>query len=728
MAILSSINSSTNGVVNTAQKVKTTNEVSTTSTQVNAAFSTNIDNLSDVVIYSFLASQSNSSQLVHEDLEQIYPDDMEEMDLRWQMAMFTIRVRRFLKKTKRKLTVNGNETHGFDMSKVECYNSHKRGHFARECRALRNQDNKHKESTRRNVPVETPASTALVSCDDLGGYDWSGQSEEEPNYALMAYTSLSSDSKIVDNCKKGLGYESYNAVPPPYTGNFMPLKPDLSYTGLDKFAVKPIDENAKASRGSVEDFVSFREMITSQLLYSRGKKLEMHLRVIACQIVDNCKKGLGYESYNAVPPPYTGNFMPLKPDLSYTGLDKFAVKPVDENAKAKSSKEESKAVRKNNDALNIEEWVSDDEVENVAQPKIVKKTVRPSIVKKEFVKPRQQEKISRKTVKKVKHDRQNIHRHRGNQKNWNNMMSQKLGSNFEMFNKACYTIKKLIEDMLLLEGTPKEEKSQENVPLKLVKVIRCDNGTEFKNREMNQFCEMNGILGQFSVARTPQQNGVAKRRNRTLIEAARAMLADSKLPITFWAEAVNNACMCKIEYHLGKFDGKADEGFLVGYSMNSKAFRVFNSRTRIVEENLHIRFSENTPNVVGSGPDWLFDIDALTRTINYEPIIVGIQSNGFTDHFPKIQRVLMMMDLNLQVIMERSSTVNVAGTNEDNELPFDPNMPALEDVGTFYFLNEDEDDDAVADMNNLDTSIQVCPTLTTRIHKDHPLDQVIRDL
>ncbi|GKG28721.1 ribonuclease H-like domain-containing protein, partial [Tanacetum coccineum] len=81
--------------------------------------------------------------------------------------------------------------------------------------------------------------------------------------------------------------------------------------------------------------------------------------------------------------------------------------------------------------------------------------------------------------------------------------------------------------------------------------------------------------------------------------------------------------------HLGKFDGKADEGFFVGYSLNSKAFRVFNSRTSIVEENLHIRFSKSTPNVVGNGPDWLFDIDALTKTMNYEPIVAGTQSNGF---------------------------------------------------------------------------------------------------
>ncbi|GJU70906.1 ribonuclease H-like domain-containing protein [Tanacetum coccineum] len=200
-----------------------------------------------------------------------------------------------------------------------------------------------------------------------------------------------------------------------------------------------------------------------------------------------------------------------------------------------------------------------------------------------------------------------------------------------------------------------------------VKVIRCDNGTEFKNREMNQFCEMKGILRQFSVARTPQQNRVAERRNRTLIEAARTMLADSKLPTTFWAKAVNTACYVqnkvlvvkphnKTSYelfhgrtptlsfmrpfgcfvtilntidHLGKFDGKADEGFFVGYSLNGKAFRVFNSRTRIVEENLHNRFSESTPNVVSSGPDCLFDINALTRTMNYESIVAGTQSNCF---------------------------------------------------------------------------------------------------
>nr|GEW18099.1 hypothetical protein [Tanacetum cinerariifolium] len=199
MAFVSSSNnntSNTNGAVNIAQAVNTVHGVSTTSTQVNAAYSINIDNLSDAVIYSFFASQPNSPQHVHKDLEQIHPDYMEEMDLRWQMTMLTIRARKFLKKIGRKLTANGNETISFDKSNVKCYNCHKRGHFARDCRALRNQDKKHKESSRRSVPVETSLSIALVSCDGLGGYDWSDQADEGPNYALMAFSSLNFDSEV----------------------------------------------------------------------------------------------------------------------------------------------------------------------------------------------------------------------------------------------------------------------------------------------------------------------------------------------------------------------------------------------------------------------------------------------------------------------------------------------------------------------------------------------------
>ncbi|GJW43945.1 putative ribonuclease H-like domain-containing protein [Tanacetum coccineum] len=392
----------------------------------------------------------------------------------------------------------------------------------------------------------------------------------------------------------------------------------------------------------------------------------------------------------------------------------------------------------------------------------------------------------------------------------------------------------------------------ENLIDQRVKVIRCDNGIEFKNKEMNQFCERKGIKREFSIARTPQQNGVAERKNRTLIKAARTMLADSKLPTTFWVEAVNTACYFqnrvliikthnKTPYelflgrkptlgfmrpfgcpviilntidHLGKFDGKADEGFFVGYSINIKAFRVFNSRTRIVEENPHVQFSENTPNIVGSGPSWLFDIDALTKSMNYKPIVTGNQSNGNAstkacDDAGKARRetipgkYYILLPLwpadpllsqnskssldagfkpsgdnekkvteepgkkggdssndqekeddnvnstnnvntasdgnNTNNINAVSSTinavsstinaagieVNVVGAKTSIELPNDPNMPELEDI---VYSDDAKDVGAEADMKNLNTFMPVSPIPTTRIHKDHPVEQIIGDL
>ncbi|GJT68640.1 ribonuclease H-like domain-containing protein [Tanacetum coccineum] len=188
---------SLNSISSTNRAVNTTHGATTANTQATTVKSTTVDNLSDDVICSFFASQPNSPQLDNEDLQQIHPDDLEEMDLRWQIAMLTTRARRFLKNTRRKFSVDGTETIRFDKSKVECYNCHKRGHFARECRASRNQENRNRESTRRSVPVETTTSYALISCDGLGDYDWSDQAEEGPtNFALMAYTSTSSNSEV----------------------------------------------------------------------------------------------------------------------------------------------------------------------------------------------------------------------------------------------------------------------------------------------------------------------------------------------------------------------------------------------------------------------------------------------------------------------------------------------------------------------------------------------------
>ncbi|GKD34448.1 hypothetical protein Tco_1249957 [Tanacetum coccineum] len=311
------VSSSNNNTSSTNEAVNTAHGVSTASTQVNAANSTNIDNLSDVVIY-----------------------DMEEMDLRWQMAMLTMRARRFLKNIGRKLTVNGNETIGFDKSKVECYNCHKRGHFAKE-----------------------------------------DQAEEGPNYALMAFSSdseVSNDSICSKSCLE--------------TVELLKSQNDQLLKDLKKSELMVLGEiTIRELRKKLE--IVQKEKDGIQLNVDKFKHASKSLnKLIECQIVKNCKKGLGYENYNVVPPPYTRNFMPPTPDLSFTGLDEFVNEPVVENCKAMSSKEEPKVVRKYDDALSIEEWVSDDKEEDVSQLKIEKKTVRPSIVKKEFVKSKQQQK------------------------------------------------------------------------------------------------------------------------------------------------------------------------------------------------------------------------------------------------------------------------------------------------------------------------------------------------
>ncbi|KAC9702930.1 hypothetical protein E3N88_45366 [Mikania micrantha] len=189
-----------------------------------------------------------------------------------------------------------------------------------------------------------------------------------------------------------------------------------------------------------------------------------------------------------------------------------------------------------------------------------------------------------------------------------------------------------------------------------VKCVRSDNGTEFRNHILDEFYLSKGIKRQYSIPRTPEQNGVVERKNRTLIEAARTMLADSGLPLTFWAEAVNTACYVhnrvlvnqrwlKTPYEvlhsltplisffrafgcpcyilntkdqLKKFDSKVDAGYFVGYSSTYKAYRVFNCRTKIVEETLHVKFNESPKDPIPQNSAEMFDLDIL-QYVPYPP-------------------------------------------------------------------------------------------------------------
>nr|GEY73851.1 hypothetical protein [Tanacetum cinerariifolium] len=222
------------------QELKTNAGPSSSSSSQNMAFVTtsstsNNDDVSTVFGVSIANPQVN--------LEQIHEDDLEEMTLKWKLALLSMRVKRFFQKTGKKITINGSDTVGYDKAKVECLNCHKIWHFARECRVSRNQENKtmNQETTRRTMNVEDTSSKAMVAIDGAG-FDWSYMADDEAptNMAFMAF----SDSKVyTDNtCSKTcLGYVSCNAVPPPHTGRFPPPRIDLSHTGLPEFAEPSVE-------------------------------------------------------------------------------------------------------------------------------------------------------------------------------------------------------------------------------------------------------------------------------------------------------------------------------------------------------------------------------------------------------------------------------------------------------------------------------------------------------
>nr|GEZ40226.1 hypothetical protein [Tanacetum cinerariifolium] len=290
----------------------------------------NVDSLSNAVIHSFFASQSTSPQLDNEDLKQIDVDDLEEMDLRWQMAMLTMRDRRFLQKTGRNLGANGPTSIGFDMSKVECYNCHRKGHFAKECRSPKDSRRTgDAEPQRRTVPVETSTINALVSqCDGTGSYDWSYQAEEEPaTYALMYFSNSSFDNKVLTqamfDCDNDYSLESdceswppsslydrfqpsggYHAVPSPIIGTFMPPKPNLVFNTAptavetDHHAINS-SEQVKSPRHYVQPIDTFIPTATPALASpkstSSGKRKNKKAFFV-CKSVDHLIKDYDYHA------------------------------------------------------------------------------------------------------------------------------------------------------------------------------------------------------------------------------------------------------------------------------------------------------------------------------------------------------------------------------------------------------------------------------------------------
>ncbi|GJY22234.1 putative ribonuclease H-like domain-containing protein, partial [Tanacetum coccineum] len=547
--------------------------------------------------------------------------------------------------------------------------------------APRNQDNKNKESSRRSVHVETSTSTAFVSCDGLGGYDWSDQDQEVIDSGCSRH--------MTGNMSYLTDYEEIDGRYVAFGGNPKGEK----ITGKGTIKTSNLDfENVYFVRELKFNLFSVSQMCDKKnsVLFNDTECIVLSLNF---KLIDESQVLLRVPRKNNM---YSVNLKNIVPKGGLTCLF-----------------DESKLWHRRLGHLNFK-----------TMNKLVKGNLVRGLPSKLFENDQ--------TCVACQKGKQ--HRASCKSKTENSISLPLHLLHMDLFGPTF--IKSLKKKMYCLVVTDdysrftwvfflatKDETSGilksfitgiENLVDHKVKVIRCDNRTEFKNREMNQFCEMKGILRQFSVARTPQQNGVTERMNKTLIKAVRTMLVDSKLPTTFWAEAVNTACYVQ-------------NRVLVVMPQNKTPYELFHGRTLTLSFMSSIRCPVTILNTIdhlgkfdGSGPDWLFDIDALTRIMNYEPIVTEKEDNVNSTN-------------NVNTV---SSTINAAGTNDVNvvggktsiELPFDPNMPALEDDSIFDFSRDDEDDGAVADMNNLDTTIQVSPNPTTRIHKDHPLDQVIGDL
>nr|GEY59920.1 retrovirus-related Pol polyprotein from transposon TNT 1-94 [Tanacetum cinerariifolium] len=616
--------------------------VSAVGAKLSASTLPNVDSLSNAVIYSFFASQSSTPQLDNEDLKQIDVDDLEKIDLKWQMAMLTMRARR-------------------------------KGHFTRECRSPKDsRKTAVAEPQRRTIPVETSTSNALVSqCDGTGTYDWSYQEHEEPtNFALMAFTSSSSNSSTdneVSSCSKACS-KAYSQLQTQYdtlTKNFRKSQFNvMSYqTGLESVEARilvykqnesVLKENIKLLNIEVQVRDTALTTLRQKLDTTKKERDDLNMKLekfqtfskrlidlLASQTSDKAgdswppsnlyDRFVPSGGYHDVSPLVAGTFMPPKPDLV------FHTPPSDENEHLAfnvqlSPTKPDQDLSSRLSAPIIEDWVSDSEEGDIPQvsaatpPKsqpVLTTAARPiSAVKPKFSKTRP--------------------------------------------NLASHDVSRSKSPLTRHFPRHPSSKPRHSPP----RVTADEPYAASYGPLWTYFCQKPKVLrGNLMSLEPLSKMALLREKNKTLIEAARTLLADSLLPIPFWAETVSTACYVqnrvlvtkphnKTPYEilhgrlpsigfmrpfgcpvtilntqdpLGNFQGKVDEGFLVGYSVCSKAFRVFNSRTRIVQETLHVNFMENKLNVVGSGLAWLFDINSLTQTMNYHPVLVENQTNSHAD-------------------------------------------------------------------------------------------------
>nr|GEU57256.1 uncharacterized mitochondrial protein AtMg00810-like [Tanacetum cinerariifolium] len=753
--------SSTNEV-NTTYGVSTANtQANPSSTQVNNA-STQVSNanLSDATVYGFLASQPNGSQLVHEDLEQIHEDDLEEMDLKWQLALLSMRANR----------------------------------------GPRNQDsrNRYLDSSKRNVNMKETPLKAMVSIDRVG-FDWIYMAEDEvpTNMSLMAFLdfeefkqpefegygpkSCEKDSK---NASKDIPNELRKSPDSPLVKDRVTKNKDCSVESpvvvenkidvptIVKVKVVRPKQQEKPVRKPVKERVVSRNNYTRlhSNNYTRQTHPSAHMNMAPRAVL--MKTGLRplntARTVNTAHPKTTVNS--ARPMSCLSKSAQSTIKRPYQQRTTLTNKSISQQVNTAKGifytarprALNT----ARQRPVNTARPRAVN-TARPNLVVVNDVRANQAICLISLTSRNLIEDMLPLGDEQMvaellmcDKKNTvlftdtgyfvlspdfkladesqvllkvlrrNNMYSVDIKNIVLKESLTCLVAKATLDESMLCLMHKKYgfvvTDDDKNLVDKKVKVIRCDNGTEFKNSVMNDFYAMKGIKREFSVSRTPQQNSVAERRNKTLIEAARTMALvvkpHNKTPyelfrgrtpaLSFMRPFGCHVTVLNTLDHLGKFDGKANKGYFVGFSMHNKAFRVYNIGTRRVEKNLHIEFLENKPSVVGAEPEWLFDIDMLTKSMNYVPVIAGTNSDDFArtkDRIglsddagsPSSGDAGKKHDEVSDKESGASNELNYAFENLNTEYPDDLKMPGLETIAT------NDDFKEKANFTNLESSIHV---------------------
>ncbi|GJU11392.1 ribonuclease H-like domain-containing protein [Tanacetum coccineum] len=382
------------------KKKFSTIDANTASLQVSAA-SPNVNaaspqvctaSVSDNTMYAFMVENPNGSNVLHQDLEQIHEDDLEVMDLKWQLSLLSVRAKKYYQRTCKKIFINANDTAGYDKSKVECYNCHKLRHFAKECRAPRSKEGqfKNQDNTRKQGNNEDTSSKAMLAIDGVG-FDWSDMAEEQvqTNMALMAF----SDSEVYTDktCSKTC-LKNYETLKKQCDDLIVKLNQTEFTAATYKRGLATVEEQLITYRKnevlfSEEVAVLKREVACKDyeinVLKSEFEKVKQEKdgidfkiekfdkaskdldQLLGSQITDKSKKGLGY---SAVPPPHPLIYnRPKKLDLSYSGLDEFK-EPEFKGYGPENSKQESNVVcenesdnsKENSDKSLVKEQVSQD--------------------------------------------------------------------------------------------------------------------------------------------------------------------------------------------------------------------------------------------------------------------------------------------------------------------------------------------------------------------------------